>query len=112
MSHIKKLYENYYAKLVACLPMDDAFFIANLCGNQLLPGDTDSTLKSKSSRAEKALYFLSQVIKPALDIDDTSDFTKLLTIMKECDYNHVRTLSQKIIDDIDVDKKGGRKLDA
>ena len=106
MSYIKELYDNYFAKLVACLPMDDAVFIANLYGNQLLPGDINSTLKSKSSQAEKALYFLSQVIKPALDINETSSFAKLLTIMKECGYGHVQTLSQKINDDIDVDKKG------
>ena len=66
----------------------------------LLPGDTESKIKSFLTQAEKASYFLSHVIKPALNIDDTSDFMKLLSVMQECDYDYVQKLSNKISDDI------------
>ena len=105
MSH-KKAYEGYVEKLVKCLPMDDVLFIAKLCRDKLLPGDTKNKLTSLSTEADKAWYFLNHVIKPALEIGNTNGFTKLLTVMKECPYDHVQTLSCEINNEID---KKGRK---
>ena len=102
----KKAYEGYVEKLVKCLPMDDVFFIAKLCKNKLLPGDTENKLTSLSTEADKAWYFLSHVIKPALEIGNTIGFTNLLAVMKECSYDYVQTLSREINDEID---KKGRK---
>ena len=102
MSQIKAIYVNYVNKLVKCLPMDDTHFITNLSAQQLLPGDTESKITALSTQADKASYFLSHVIKPALDIDDISGFKKLLSVMQECEYDHVQKLSNKIRDDIDI----------
>ena len=95
MAH-REAYHNHVEKLVKCLPMDDTHFITKLSGQQLLPGDTESKIKALPIQADKALYFLSHVIKPALDIDDTSDFEKLLSIMLSCGYNHVQNLAGTI----------------
>ena len=100
MSQLKAIYDNYVDRLVKCLPMDDTSFITKLSERKLLPGDTESKIKSFSLPAEKASHFLSHVIKPALDIDDTSSFKRLMSVMQECDYDHVQNLSNKISDDI------------
>ena len=99
MTHIK-LYESYVEKLVKCLPMDDTHFIAKLCTEKLLPGDTASKIAALPTQSDKASYFLTHVIKPALDIDDVCDFAKLLFVMQNCNYNHVQKLSCQIEHDI------------
>ena len=87
-----KLYENYVEKLVKCLPMNDAHFIAKLSAKQLLPGDTEDKIKSSQTQPDKASYFLCHVIKPALDIGNFSGFknscllctTVLMVMCKNC----------------------------
>ena len=100
MTH-KAAYGNHVVKLVKCLPMDDTYFIAELSAEGLLPGNTGSRIEAESTQAEKASYFLSHVIKPALDIDDSTGFDKLLSIMKTCGYNHVRKLATTIKSEVD-----------
>ena len=102
MSQIKTIdiYFNHVDKLVECLPMDDTLFITKLSTQHLLPGDTESKIKALLTQADKAAYFLNHVIKPALVIDDVSGFKKLLSVMQECDYDHVKKLSSQISDDI------------
>ena len=77
MAHIQA-YQNHLEKLVKCLPMDDAYFITKLSAQELLPGNIDSKIKALSTQADKAMYFLSNVIKPALDI------AELLTSISFC----------------------------
>ena len=89
-------YEEHVEKLVKCLPMDDTLFITKLSACKLLPGDTHSQLKTLPTRVDKASYFLDHVIKPALDIDDTSSFDDLLSVMEDCGYAHVEKLACKI----------------
>ena len=101
---VKAIYVNYVNKLVMCLPMDDTHFITKLSSQQLLPGDTESKIKALPTQADKASYFLSHVIKPALDIDDISGFNKFLSVMQECEYNHVQKLSNEIRDEINITK--------
>ena len=100
MAHTKA-YSNHVEKLVKCLPMDDTHFITKLSAKQLLPGDTESKIKTLSTQADKASYFLSHVIKPALDIDETSYFVELLSIMQDCGYKHVEKLAVTIECEID-----------
>ena len=100
MAHLRA-YQNYLEKLVKCLPMDDTHFITQLSAQQLLPGDTESKIKALSTPSDKASYFLSHVIKPALDIDETSSFDKLLSIMLNCGYTHVQKLAPTIKCEID-----------
>ena len=100
MAH-KRAYQNHLEKLVKCLPMDDTLFTTTLSAQQLLPGDTENKIKPLPTQADKASYFLSHVIKPALDIDETYDFDKLLSIMHNCGYNHVQKLALNIKREID-----------
>ena len=100
MAHIAA-YQKYVEKLVRCLPMDDARFIASLSAKQLLPGDNGSKIDGLNTPSDKASYFLSHVIKPALDIDITSDFDQLLLIMQNCGYRHVQQLAGTIKDEVD-----------
>ena len=100
MAYIRT-YQNHVEKLVKCLPMDDAHFITKLSAQQLLPGDTENKIKPLSTQADKASYFLNHVIKPALDINETSSFNKLLCIMQDCGYIHVQKLAVTIKCEID-----------
>ena len=100
MAH-RKAYDDYVEILVKCLPMEDAHFITMLSAQKLLLGDTENKIEKLSTQAEKASHFLSHVIKPALDIDETSDFEKLLTIMQNCRYNYVKKLAGTIKLEID-----------
>ena len=104
MAHIRT-YQNHVGKLVKCLPMDDAHFITILSAQQLLPGDTENKIKTLSTQADKASYFLSHVIKPAIDINETSSFDKLVSIMQNCDYIHVQKLAVTIKCDIENEMK-------
>ena len=99
MAH-KKAYDSHVEILIKCLPMDDALFITKLSSHNLLPGDNPSKIKSLSTPAEKASYFLTHVIQPSLDIDDISDFDNLLSVMEDCGYNYVKKLSCKIKSEI------------
>ena len=76
-----KAYDDHVDNLVKCLPLDDTQLNAMLSSQQLLPGDTADKIKSLSTPTDKASYFLNHVIKPALDIDETSEFEKLISIM-------------------------------
>lgn len=106
MAYVKAYY-NHIEDLVKCLPMDDTHFISKLLSQQLLPGDTGEKIESKATQTEKALYFLSHVIKPALDIKMIENFQKLLSIMQDCGYYHVQSLSFKIKSEIDMTNKTG-----
>ena len=109
MTDIKAVYDSNVDKFVMCLPMDDTLFIAKLSAQNLLPGDTYAQVTALSSQAKKASYFLDHVIKPALYIDDTSDFEKLLSVMQDSGYSHVKNLSCKIrsnLDDLSNSKSG------
>ena len=94
MTH-RKAYDNHFEDLVKCLPLDDARFIIKL-PRSLLPGDTEGKIEAKPTKAEKSLYFLSTVIKPALDVGDTSTFDALISVMENCGFNNV----MKVVEDI------------
>ena len=99
--HIQIYAMEYIDKLVIALPMHDPVFISKLSMHKLLPGDTDNHLKALSTPAEKSSYFLNYVIKPALEIDDSSGFNKLLSVMEHCGYGHVEKLACEIKSKID-----------
>ena len=105
MAHVKAYY-NYVEKLVKCLPMNDISFVTKLSQRRLLPGDTQNEISTLPTPVKKAAYFLDTVIKPALEIDDSSNFEELLSVMENCDYNHVEKLSRKIKSEINQHKSG------
>ena len=100
MAH-NKAYDDHVEDLVKCLPMDDTLFITKLSKQNLLPGDTENKIETLATQANKASYFLNHVIKPALDINKASSFEKLLSVMQDCDYDHVQSLSCEIKSEID-----------
>ena len=88
----KKVFNNNLEKLLT-LPMNDSIFIAKLTTNGLLPEDTGRSIEAKSTLADKASYFLNYVIKPSLDIGNVNSFNTLLSVMEQCEYNHVKELA-------------------
>ena len=97
----KEAYEKYVEQLINCLPMDDVLFTTNLFNHKLLPRDIDNQFEALPTQADKALYFLNHVIKPALDVDDTLSFDNLLSIMEHCGYAHVEKLACEIKSEFD-----------
>ena len=93
----KEAFDKYSEELVKCLPMNDTLFIAKLSTFNLLPGNTSNQLEALPTQPDKAFYLLNHVVKPALAIDDASSFENLISVMKQCGYNHVRKIACKII---------------
>ena len=92
MTH-NEAFDKYSEDMVKCLPMNDTLFIAKLSTFNLLPGNTNDQLQTLPTQADKALYILNHVIKPALAINDTSSFENLLSIMEQCGYDHVKRIA-------------------
>ena len=77
--------------------MDDTLFIAKLFSNDLLPGDLKNQLKLlHRTSADKAGHFLDSVIEPSVTSDGGSSFDKLLNVMEDCEYQHVKELAKQI----------------
>ena len=92
----KRYAVEHFDELVIVLPMDDPVFIAKLSRCKLLPSNITSQLEAQPTSADKASYFFNHVIKPALDVNDTSSFNKLLSVMEDCEYDHVKNVACKI----------------
>ena len=92
-----EVFKQFYGELVKKLPMDNAVFIAELFSNDLLPGDlkNEMNLPHRTS-AKKAVLFLDSVIEPSVTSDDGSSFDKLLNVMEDSEYQHVKELAKKI----------------
>ena len=103
----KEAYEKHVEQLINCLPMDDILFTTNLFKCKLLPGDIDNQLKALPTQADKALYILNHVIKPALDVDNTLIFEGLLSVMEHCGYAHVEKLACEIKSEFDKESAAG-----
>ena len=92
-----KVFQQFYSKLVETLPMDDAVFVAKLFSNDLLPGDLKNQLKLvHRTSADKAGLFLDSVIEPSVTSDGGSSFDKLLHIMEDSEYQHLKELVVQI----------------
>ena len=91
------VYQQFYSKLVKTLPMDDAVFTAELFSNDLLPGDLKNQLRLvHRTLADKAVLFLDSVIEPSVTSDGGSSFDKLLHVMEDSEYQHVKELAEQI----------------
>ena len=102
---VAQVYAGYELQLVKCLPMNDQLFITELSANSLLPGNMEATITSLLTPVNKSSHFLSNIIKPALDIDYTDSFDKLLVIMEGCGYPHVQALAVEIKTEITKSQK-------
>ena len=90
-----EVFKQFFAKLAKSLPMDDPIFVAELFSHDLLPGDHYDQVESRSTRADKAVYFLNHVIKPALT-SDVGSFNELLNVMEDSEYPNVKELVLQI----------------
>ena len=96
-SHPARIFQQFYSKLVETLPMDDAVFVAKLFSNDLLPGVLKNQLKLlHRTSADKAVLFLDSVIEPSVTSDGGSSFDKLLHIMEDSEYQHLKELVVQI----------------
>ena len=92
-----EVFQQFYSKLVETLPMDDAVFVAKLFSNDLLPGDLKNQLKLvHRTSADKAVLFLDSVIEPSVTSDGGSSFDKLLHVMEDSEYQHLKELVVQI----------------
>ena len=89
------VFKRFFAKLAKLLPMDDVIFVAELFSHDLLPGDHYDQVESRLTRADKTVYFLSHVIKPAITTDAHS-FNELLDVMEDSEYSDVKELAKQI----------------
>ena len=88
-----EIFQQFYSKLVKTLPMDDPNFTAKLYSARLLSSYLKEYVESRSpaTRTEKATHFLDQVIKPSM-----TSFDKLLHVMEDSEYQHVKELAEEI----------------
>ena len=88
-----EIFQQFYSKLVDALPMDDPNFTVKLYSAHLLSSYLKEYVESRSSatRTEKATRFLDQVIKPSV-----TSFDKLLHVMEDSEYQHVKELAEEI----------------
>ena len=94
---VMEVYKLFYADLIKVLPMDDITFIGQLYSQDLLPGDLKGKVKSHSTQAEKASYFLDHVIEPSLSTSDSKEsFERLISVMKRYNTPAVKELASKI----------------
>ena len=100
IEQVKTVFFNYFENLIKCLPMNDILFTTQLSKHNLLPGNTSIEIEAMPTQPDKASHFFEHVIKPALDIDDVSNFNSLLSVMEQCDYAHVKNLACKIKSEI------------
>ena len=86
-----KVYGDYFEVLVRILPMNDALFTAKLYSNNLLPDEVNDYIDSLPTKANKARYFLRNVIKASLDANITEDFDKFLSVMENSEFNGLKS---------------------
>ena len=86
-----KVFQQYYAKLVVVLPMDDVVFRTRLYSAGLLPHEAKEKIKLMSNQTEMTAYFLDHVIPPS-GISGIQ-FMRLLDVMWSSEDDHVRALA-------------------
>ena len=91
-----EVFKKFYVDLITTLPMNDILFVSSLWERGIFSGDLQEHIESLSSSTEKAEHFLTVAINPLLSIKDDSTFSKLLSIMEDSDYKHVKELARQI----------------
>ena len=86
--------------------MDDVTFTTQLTANKLLPGGVSDYIKSLSTKSDRADHFLKCIIQSSFDIDETEEFTNLITTMEKCGYPHIERLANQMKSDLEIELKG------
>ena len=76
-----EIYLKFYPQLVKTLPMNDAYFMAELTQHFFTQGNLKAMIEAKPTEADKATSFLDNAIKRSLDSRDITSFQKLLEVM-------------------------------
>ena len=92
------VYNHFLPQLTKSLPMKDPSFLAKLAEKELFYGNTKSKVKSYSTDAEAAEYFLDKIIEEPLRYEDpdTEPFEKLLKAIEEFDNQPLKKVAVKI----------------
>ena len=97
MSSMKQLYTDYYNKLVKVLPMKDRIFLGYLHHRQFLSDDAMQSIAARTTRAERAAFFLDNYIEKGFDDDESNPlFLELLKLMQESDDLFVKSVAHSI----------------
>ena len=94
----------YYFKLVDTLPMNDENFIAALTDRGLLTDDIKNKLEAWKEPSHKASQFLDLAIKSSVTSSVSGkvsdNFSELLNVMENSNYDRVSKLAKLIQKDI------------
>ena len=75
---LKDVFKDFQPDLVTALPLDDTIFVAIIDKNRFFVGDRKARMKAERTAADKASYFLNNVIS----CDVEKYFIKLLNVME------------------------------
>ena len=100
-----ELFEHYYQALIFSLPMKDDKFMEELFKHGLFLEDVKHKLEKLSERKSRASYFLDNVIKAGLAVDNKMCFVNLLTLMNNSKYDNVKDLAKQIESEYNDDAK-------
>ena len=81
--NISTIFSQHYPKLVQFLPMADSEFQKQLIKSGICSSNVMENIKDRPNKAEKATYFLNQVIKPAVNCGNNKTFIDLLKILRD-----------------------------
>ena len=93
--NVKDVLKGFSPQLVEVLPMQDTTFITELDAALLFPGNVKATIQSLPTTADKASYFIDNVILCNVGSDRTN-LNKLLTVMEKFNYDPAKNLAEKI----------------
>ena len=91
-----KAFDEFRPKLVQCLPLKDAFFLAELTKQHLFPANLKEVVMKASTQTDAATIFLDKAIKRPLDAGSGEVFEKLLLVMEKSDFMLLKKLAKSI----------------
>ena len=91
----QEVLKSFGVRLVQTLPMQDAYFIAELNSAGLLPGNMKAKVLSLSTSACRADSFMDEVIIPDVE-NNTTNLYKLLAVMGKFNNDAVKNLAAEI----------------
>lgn len=79
----REVFQSAFPDLVRCLPINDAYFKAELKREGLFSGDLEERVNAKDTKAAGVTLFLNEAIEPFLNLEEKSQpFRKLLLVME------------------------------
>ena len=86
--------------------MDDVVFLELLAGQNIFSGDLKEQVQARTTRMEKAIWFVDNAIDRPVSIDNFEPLCKLLTVMADEKYLNNDPLKQLAVRmEQDLDKE-------